>query len=50
VVAPEDTASLADALPDAELITVADAAHSVLAEGGSAVLERVLTFLADHAG
>ena len=50
VVAAEDTSSLAEALPDAELVTVADAAHSVLAEGGSAVLERVLAFLADHAG
>ena len=50
VVAAEDTSSLAAALPNAERLMIPDAAHSVLAEGGSAVLERVLAFLAEHAG
>jgi pimeloyl-ACP methyl ester carboxylesterase len=49
IVAPEDTAELASTLPAAELVTVPGAAHSVLAEGGGAVLDRVLAFLAGHA-
>lgn len=48
IVAPEDTEELAATLPSSELMTVPDAAHSVLAEGGSAVLDRVLAFLAEH--
>jgi len=50
IVAPEDSAELARTLPSAELVTVAGAAHSVLAEGGRETLERVLAFLGDHAG
>lgn len=46
VVAPEETAEIAAALPDARLVTVADAAHSVLAEGGEAILDTVAGFLA----
>ena len=42
VVAREDTAEVADALPRAKLVELSDAAHSVLAEGGGALLERVL--------
>jgi pimeloyl-ACP methyl ester carboxylesterase len=49
IVAPEDTAELAAILPSAELVSVPSAAHSVLAEGGGAVLDRVLDFLAEHA-
>jgi pimeloyl-ACP methyl ester carboxylesterase len=45
VVAAEDTAELATLLPQAELLTVPDAAHSLLAEGGAGLLERVSTFL-----
>jgi len=50
IVAPEDTAELAITLPSAELVSVPGAAHSVLAEGGGEILQRVLDFLADHAG
>jgi 3-oxoadipate enol-lactonase len=46
VVAPEDTAELARAIPGAELVEVSDAAHSLLAEGGRELLERVTSFLA----
>jgi len=46
VVAPEDTAELARAIPSAELVEVQAAAHSVLAEGGREVLDRVAGFLA----
>jgi pimeloyl-ACP methyl ester carboxylesterase len=49
IVAPEDTDVLARTLPNAELVTVPEAAHSVLAEGGSPVLDRVIGFLTDHA-
>lgn len=49
IVAPEDTADLAETLTHSELMTVPEAAHSVLAEGGSPVLDRVVAFLADHA-
>ncbi len=45
VVAWEDTAEIAEALPDAEFISVPDAGHSVLAEGGKAVFDRVVSFL-----
>ncbi len=45
VVAAEDTATIAAAIPEAELVTIASAGHSVLAEGGEAVLSRVLGFL-----
>lgn len=47
VVAPEDTAELAARLPRAELVRLPDAAHSVLAEGGRPILERVAAFLGD---
>jgi len=46
VVAPDDTAELAELLPHAELVRVSGAAHSVLAEGGEETLDRVLGFLA----
>lgn len=45
VVAAEDTAELARLLPRAELVTLPDAAHSPLAEGGAPLLERVSAFL-----
>ncbi|MCU0233662.1 MAG: lysophospholipase, partial [Thermoanaerobaculales bacterium] len=45
VVAAEDTGELARLLPRAELVTVADAAHSPLAEGGAELLGRVSAFL-----
>jgi pimeloyl-ACP methyl ester carboxylesterase len=45
IVSAEDTAELASLMPRCELITVPDAAHSVLAEGGSEVLDRVIEFL-----
>jgi 3-oxoadipate enol-lactonase len=45
MVAVEDTAELAACLPSAELLRVPDAGHSVLAEGGGALLDRVLRFL-----
>jgi pimeloyl-ACP methyl ester carboxylesterase len=48
VVAPEDTVELAELLPHAELVEVPGAAHSVLAEGGEATLDRVLGFLAGN--
>lgn len=47
VVAPEDTAELAELLPRAELVRIAGAAHSVLAEGGDSTLEQVMGFLLD---
>ena len=46
VVAPEDTAEIARSVPGAGLLEVDDAAHSVLAEGGREVFERVVGFLA----
>lgn len=46
VVSPDETKELAAALPSAELVKVPGAAHSVLAEGGDAVLGRVVDFLA----
>jgi len=45
VVAWEDTAEIAEALPDAGFISVPEAGHSVLAEGGKAVFDRVIDFL-----
>lgn len=45
IVAREDTAEIAAALPRAELVRIAEAAHSVLAEGGGALLDRILDFL-----
>ncbi|MEN8165508.1 MAG: alpha/beta hydrolase [Acidobacteriota bacterium] len=45
VVAWEDTAEIAEALPQAEFISVPDAGHSVLAEGGKAIFDRVVDFL-----
>lgn len=45
VVAVEDTAEVADAVPNAELLRVPGAAHSVLAEGGEPLLARVEAFL-----
>jgi len=50
VVAPEDTAELAALLPRAELVRVPGAAHSVLAEGGEPVIEKVTAFLAEEPG
>lgn len=47
VVAWEDTAEIAEALPQAEFIGVPDAGHSVLAEGGKSVFDRVVNFLKD---
>ncbi len=47
VVAWEDTAEIAEALPHAEFICAPDAGHSVLAEGGKAVFDRVVEFLKD---
>jgi 3-oxoadipate enol-lactonase len=41
IVAVEDTAEIAGCLDNAELLEVPDAGHSVLAEGGAAVLKRV---------
>ncbi len=46
IVAVEDTVAVADHLPAAEIVALEDAAHSVLAEGGQAVLDRVVAFLA----
>ncbi len=46
VVAPEDTAELAELIPRAELVRIPGAAHSVLAEGGESILEQVIAFLA----
>lgn len=48
VVAPEDTAELAELIPRAELVRVPGAAHSVLAEGGEPVLEQVTAFFAEE--
>jgi pimeloyl-ACP methyl ester carboxylesterase len=48
IVAPEETVELARMLPFAELVSVTQAAHSVIAEGGVEVAERVLSFLSDH--
>lgn len=50
IVAAEDTAELARTLPAAELVTVPGAAHSVLAEGGGELLDKVVAFLAAHSG
>ena len=46
VVCPDETKELAAGLPSAELVKVPGAAHSILAEGGEAVLRRVTDFLA----
>jgi pimeloyl-ACP methyl ester carboxylesterase len=48
LVSVEDTAEIADLLPLAELTVVPDAGHSVLAEGGLQVFDRVVRFLGDH--
>jgi pimeloyl-ACP methyl ester carboxylesterase len=45
IVSVEDSRRLADALPDCEWVEVPDAAHSVLAEGGGELLDRVRRFL-----
>jgi len=45
VVAREETAEIAELLPNAELVRVPNAAHSVLAEGGEPILSRVAAFL-----
>jgi len=45
VVAPEDTTAVADALPRSEIALIPGAGHSVLAEGGGRVLDRVIGFL-----
>jgi len=46
VVAAEDSAELVEVLPSGELLRLPDAAHSVLAEGGTEILARVTRFLA----
>lgn len=45
LVAVEDTRELAGCLPHASLVELADAGHSVLAEGGREVLDRITAFL-----
>jgi len=45
VVAWEDTAEIAEALPQAKFVRAPDAGHSVLAEGGKHVFDRVVAFL-----
>ncbi len=45
IVPVEDTLAIAERIPGARTVVLDDAAHSVLAEGGEAVLERVATFL-----
>lgn len=45
IVAVEDTRELAASLPSAELVEIPQAGHSVLAEGGLGVLERVIAHL-----
>ncbi len=45
IVAPEETEELARLLPFAELLEIPNAAHSVLAEGGIDVIERLHSFL-----
>lgn len=45
VVAWEDTAEIAEALPHSEFVRASDAGHSVLAEGGKHVFDRVVAFL-----
>ena len=50
IVAMEDTREIAVALPFSEFIQVPDAGHSVLAEGGRTVFDRVLSFLRPAAG
>ncbi len=47
VVATEDTAEIVEAMPNATLITLPDASHSVLAEGGPEVLKTVVSFLGE---
>lgn len=47
IVAPEDTAELAELLPQSELVHVQGAAHSVLAEGGESIFERTVEFLSE---
>ena len=46
VVSPDETKELAAALPSPELVKLPGAAHSLLAEGGDAVLGQVVDFLA----
>lgn len=45
VVSPDETKEMAAALPNAEIVKVPGAAHSVLAEGGETILDRVTEFL-----
>ena len=45
VVAWEDTREIAEALPNAEFIAAPEAGHSVLAEAGKDVFDRVIEFL-----
>ncbi len=45
VIATEDTAEIASLVPNATLVTLPDASHSVLAEGGEELLEKVCSFL-----
>ncbi len=50
LIAAEDTAELAAVLPRATLIRIPEAGHSVLAEGGAQLLDRVIRFLDPGAG
>jgi pimeloyl-ACP methyl ester carboxylesterase len=47
VVSPLDTAEVAAAMPRSRFMRIADAAHSVLVEGGRRVLDAVVDFLAE---
>ncbi len=49
VVAVEDTLAVAAVVPGCETVILDDAAHSVLAEGGEAVFERIFRFSLRHA-
>lgn len=45
LIAWEDTAEMAKALPDATFLAVPDGGHSILAEGGKSVFDRIVRFL-----
>jgi 3-oxoadipate enol-lactonase len=47
VVAAEDTRDLAANLPNGTILSLPDAAHSPLAEGGREIIDRVVAFLTD---
>lgn len=48
LVSVEDTAEIATTIPEAQFVRLENAGHSVLAEGGLEVLQRVMTFLRNH--